>query len=121
MNEQRVMNRRLAVVGTMMIIPSIGAVYAWSIYRQPLAEILAAHQGVTPESLTADFYGTRNYGGNYGIVYLAYGFGAPLGGWIGSAFPLNMAFNIAAGCALISFVLMLTTKQPEKKGVAAAK
>src|SRR6056297_1200341 len=66
-------------------------------------------------SLTADFYGTRNYGGNYGIVYLAYGFGAPLGGWIGSAFPLNMAFNIAAACALLSFVLMLTIKAPEKK------
>ncbi|MBS4032628.1 MAG: OFA family MFS transporter [Clostridiales bacterium] len=68
-------------------------------------------------SLTADFYGTRNYGGNYGIVYLAYGFGAPLGGWIGSAFPLSQAFNIAAVCALISFVLMLTTKHPESKQV----
>ncbi len=70
-------------------------------------------------SLTADFYGTRDYGGNYGIVYLAYGFGAPLGGWIGSAFPLSQAFNIAAACAFISFALMLTTKRPEKKGVDA--
>ena len=66
-------------------------------------------------SLTADFYGTRNYGGNYGIVYLAYGFGAPLGGWIGSAFSLSLAFNIAAGCAFLAFVIMLTTKQPYKK------
>ncbi len=63
-------------------------------------------------SLTADFYGTRNYGGNYGIVYLAYGFGAPLGGWIGSAFSLNVAFNIAAVCALLAFGIMLTTKKP---------
>ena len=69
-------------------------------------------------SLTADFYGTRNYGGNYGIIYLAYGFGAPLGAWIGSAFPLSLAFNIAAGCALLAFVLMLTTKRPEKKTLA---
>ncbi|EEG78858.1 L-lactate MFS transporter [Dethiobacter alkaliphilus] len=68
-------------------------------------------------SLTADFYGTRDYGGNYGIIYLAYGFGAPLGGWIGSAFPLNQAFNIAAFCAFISFLLMLNTKRPEKKAV----
>ncbi|MFO7848634.1 MAG: OFA family MFS transporter [Spirochaetia bacterium] len=66
-------------------------------------------------SLTADFYGTKYYGGNYGLVYLAYGFGAPLGGWIGSAFPLSVAFNLAAACAFISFVLMLTIKAPEKK------
>jgi len=38
-----------------------------------------------------------------------------LGGWIGSAFSLSLAFNIAAGCAFLAFVIMLTTKQPYKK------
>jgi OFA family oxalate/formate antiporter-like MFS transporter len=71
-------------------------------------------------SLTADFYGTRHYGGNYGIVYLAYGFGAPLGGWIGSAFTLQTAFNIAAACAFLSFVIMLSTKRPEKNASVEA-
>lgn len=72
-------------------------------------------------SLTADFYGTKFYGGNYGLVYLAYGFGAPLGGWIGSAFPLKTAFNVAAACALLAFLIMLSTKRPEKKAEAALK
>jgi hypothetical protein len=49
----RIMNRWLVVLGTMMIIPIVGAVYAWSIYHQPLAELLAARNGVSPESLTA--------------------------------------------------------------------
>ncbi|MCF7914421.1 MAG: OFA family MFS transporter [Spirochaetaceae bacterium] len=71
-------------------------------------------------SLTADYYGTRNYGGNYGIVYLAYGFGAPLGGWIGSTFSLSLAFNLAALCAFISFVLILTAKAPVREKVKAA-
>lgn len=62
-------------------------------------------------SLTADFFGTKHYGANYGIVYLAYGFGAPLGGWIGSAFDLSTAFTIASGCAFVAFLLMVTTRK----------
>lgn len=72
-------------------------------------------------SLTADFFGTRFYGGNYGIVYLAFGVGAPLGGWIGSAFPLNTAFYIASSCALLTFLIMLSTKRPETKTDTIAK
>ena len=48
-------------------------------------------------------------------MYLAYGFGAPLGGWIAFAFSLSIAFYIAAACAFLSFMLMLTIKAPEKK------
>lgn len=53
MPEEKLMNRWLAVVGTLMIIPACGAVYAWSIYRNPLAVILSSTMGVTPESLAA--------------------------------------------------------------------
>lgn len=44
---KKIMNRWFVVLGTMMIIPSVGAVYAWSIYRQPLAELLAVRNGVS--------------------------------------------------------------------------
>ena len=76
MAEEKIMNRWLVVAGTMLIVPSIGAVYAWSIYRQPLAEILAAYQGVTPESLTAPL----NF--VFSLIILFFAAGAIPGGMI---------------------------------------
>jgi len=101
---------------TMFLFNFIGSAVPFAIAIFTVTACFGGFMAVFP-SLTADFYGTKNYGGNYGIVYLAYGFGAPLGGWIGSYFPLHQAFNIAAGCALLSFILMLTTKRPDKKVV----
>lgn len=92
----------------------IGSAPAFSVAIFTITACFGGFMAVFP-SLTADFFGTKNYGGNYGIVYLAYGFGAPLGGWIGSVFSLNRAFLLAAVCAFISFILMLTVKRPEKK------
>jgi OFA family oxalate/formate antiporter-like MFS transporter len=35
-------------------------------------------------ALTADFFGTRHYGINYGLVYSAYGVGGFCGPWLGA-------------------------------------
>lgn len=99
---------------TMLSFNLIRSSVGFSIALFTITACFGGFMAVFP-SLTADFFGTRNYGGNYGIVYLAYGFGAPLGGWIGSAFPLQTAFNIAAACALFAFAIMLTTKKPQKQ------
>lgn len=61
-------------------------------------------------ALTADYYGTKSYGMNYGIVFTAYGAGAVLGpimaGYImdtqGSYVP---AFYIAGALALVGILL----------------
>jgi MFS transporter, OFA family, oxalate/formate antiporter len=65
-------------------------------------------------STTADFFGTKYYGGNYGIVYIGYGVAAPLGAWVGTAFPLQISFIIAALLAFAAFGLALFTKHPVK-------
>ena len=64
-------------------------------------------------AVTADFYGCKYYGGNYGIIYLGWGAAAIVGGWIGTAFNLQTSFYLAAGLSAVSVVLALTTKRPE--------
>lgn len=66
-------------------------------------------------AVTADFYGTKHYGGNYGIVYLAWGTAAIVGGWIGTAFELQTAFVFAAVLSAICVAIALTTKRPTPK------
>ncbi|MFH5882626.1 L-lactate MFS transporter [Liberiplasma polymorphum] len=69
MKNDKIMNRWLAVLGTLMIIPSCGAVYAWSIYRDPLAQILSEHMAVTADSLTPSL----NFVFSLVIVFFAIG------------------------------------------------
>ena len=45
------MNRWLSLLGALLVIPCLGAVYSWSIYQGPLQEFFAARMGVQPDSL----------------------------------------------------------------------
>jgi OFA family oxalate/formate antiporter-like MFS transporter len=69
--------------------------------------------------ITADFFGTKNLGGNYGLIFIAYGFAAMAGPQIKNASTLTMAFIIAAGCAALSAGLMLMVKKPVKDVASA--
>jgi len=69
--------------------------------------------------ITADFFGTKNLGGNYGLIFIAYGFAAMAGPQIKNASTLTMAFIIAAGCAVLSAGLMLMVKKPVKEVASA--
>jgi len=69
-------------------------------------------------SLTADFFGTRNVGANYGLVFLAYGIagiiGPKLGGGIFDRYQsYTRAFDIAAVLLLFAFALIATLRAPE--------
>ncbi len=67
---------------------------------------------------TADFYGSKNLGGNYGLVYLAYGFGAVTGMELGTRFlatNINTAFIISAVLCLIGSAMAFVTKPPVLK------
>ena len=45
-------------------------------------------------TLTAEFYGLKNYGTNYGVLYTAWG----IGGAIGAAVVATMPFSLITGC-----------------------
>ena len=69
-------------------------------------------------SATADFFGVRNLGNNYGVVVTAWGtagiIGPMLGGWLFDATnSYTSAFRIAALLALVAAVLVSTVRPPK--------
>lgn len=64
-------------------------------------------------SLTADYYGTKNLGINYGIIFLAYGSGAILGPVVGTSMDFTQAFMVAAVLCVIGSVMTFFVKQPQ--------
>ena len=71
-------------------------------------------------AITADFYGTKNIGINYGLVFTAYG----VGGLLGSLFAprvleitksYSMAFTVTGILCLLGAVVALTSKSPGVK------
>ncbi len=64
-------------------------------------------------SLTTDYYGTKNLGTNYGIVFLAYGIAAIIGPKIGTSVAFTQAFLIAAVlCVIGALLTFLIRKAP---------
>lgn len=64
-------------------------------------------------SITTDYYGTKNLGTNYGIVFLAYGSAAILGPKVGTSVEFTQAFLIAAIlCTVAAVMTFLVRKQP---------
>ncbi|SMC16543.1 Nitrate/nitrite transporter NarK [Desulfacinum hydrothermale DSM 13146] len=67
-------------------------------------------------SFTADFYGPKNLGFNYGLVFLGWGFGAfmpKLAGRIYDKYQsYDYAFYIAGILLIVGIVLALVTKRP---------
>jgi OFA family oxalate/formate antiporter-like MFS transporter len=62
---------------------------------------------------TADFFGMRNFGVNYGLIFLAWGFAGILGPILaGSAVDITgnyfIAYAISAGLSFVVFFLALT-------------
>lgn len=101
MKDNKLMNRWLAVLGTLMIIPSCGAVYAWSIYRDPLAQILSGHMGVAADSLTSSL----NF--VFSLVIVFFAIGALPGGMLQDRIgPKKVAI---AGGALLGLGLIMSS------------
>jgi len=68
-------------------------------------------------SFTADFFGPKNMGMNYGIVFLGWGLGvfvAKLGGWIQDLTgSLNYAFYLSGALLVLGVILALAVKRPD--------
>ncbi len=72
-------------------------------------------------STTADFFGAKNVGANYGLVFLAWGVAGILGPKLGGRIydqlqSYTRAFDIAAVLLVVSFVIIVTLKPPQKNG-----
>lgn len=69
-------------------------------------------------SYTADFYGPKNLGFNYGLVFMGWGMGAfmpKLAGRIRDATgSYDMAFYIAGGLLILAIGIALIAKKPQK-------
>lgn len=69
-------------------------------------------------SYTADFYGPKNLGFNYGLVFIGWGLGAfmpKLAGYIKDhTGSYDQAFYIAGGLLIVACVLAFITKKPVK-------
>ncbi|GAE26545.1 oxalate/formate antiporter [Halalkalibacter wakoensis JCM 9140] len=66
-------------------------------------------------SITADFYGTRNMGANYGFMYQAYGISAFVGPFVVKVIPLTQAFFFSALFCLVALVMAKLVTVPAKK------
>lgn len=69
-------------------------------------------------SATAGFFGTKNLGVNYGLVFTAWGVGGVFGSMtagtiVDSTGSYAMAYAVAAGLCLLAAGLSFTTKSPE--------
>jgi OFA family oxalate/formate antiporter-like MFS transporter len=67
---------------------------------------------------TADYFGTKNMGVNYGLVFTSWGVGGVFGGMVaGKVFDLTKSyyasFMIAAGICVMQAILSLITKPPK--------
>lgn len=71
-------------------------------------------------SVTKDYFGLKNFGLNYGLIFTAWGVGGILGpilsGWIyDQAKNFNNAYLIASICLLIAAALTFITRPPKAK------
>ncbi|MDT8859740.1 OFA family MFS transporter [Alkalihalobacillus sp. MEB130] len=66
-------------------------------------------------SVTADYYGTRNMGSNYGLMYQAYGISAFVGPIVVKAIPLTQAFVLSAIVCLLALGMAKVVSVPKKK------
>jgi len=76
-------------------------------------------------STAADFWGTKNVGINYGILFTAWGVAGLLGGRIGGKLydkyhNYQMAFYVAAGLAAVALIAELLARRPEAPSHASA-
>jgi OFA family oxalate/formate antiporter-like MFS transporter len=77
-------------------------------------------------STSADFYGTKYVGFNYGLLLLAWGVAAILGPFLGGRVYVatgeyRVAFFVAAGMSILALGTLFLAKNPHARPAAAAR
>ena len=117
----RVKTLALMVLISALALPFLGRIHS-VLLLWPLLFIVYYCYGTQLSlyaSTTADFFGARNMGTNYGLVFLAWGvagvLGPKLGGRIYDQFQsYTRAFDIAAILLGIAWVIIVTLRAPQK-------
>ncbi len=122
----RVRTLCLMVLVSAAVLPALGRLSSVALLWAVLAVVYYCFgaQLSVYASLTADFFGTRNVGANYGLVFLAYGvagiIGPKLGGALFDRFQnYTRAFDLAAVLLAAAFLLIATLQAPLAAPVAA--
>ena len=106
----------VAQAALMLVMPRVGDPVALSLVAACVGFCYGANLSLFP-STTADFFGTRNLGVNYGLVFTAWGVGGVFGSMtagsiVDSTGSYAGAYAIAAVLCAIASVLSLVTKAP---------
>lgn len=118
----RVKTLSLMVLLSAIVLPLLGRIHSL-LLLWPLLFIVYYCYGTQLSlyaSTTADFFGVKNVGTNYGLVFLAWGvagvLGPKLGGRLFDQFQnYTRAFDIAAILLLISFAVIFTLRPPRRE------
>jgi MFS family permease len=123
-----VLSDRIGRTRTMMLAFALQAVnmLAFRHYTTPgLVVFGAAFTGICYGGIftlmptaTADFFGIRNLGVNYGLVFTAFGFAGVLGPMLAAGIhdqqhSYALAFQISAGMLILGVILAFFTKSPD--------
>ena len=115
----RVRTLCLMVLVSAAVLPALGRLSSVALLWVALAIVYYCFgtQLSVYASLTADFFGTRNVGANYGLVFLAYGLAGVIGPKLGGALfdrfaSYTRAFDLAAVLLLVAFLLIATLRAP---------
>lgn len=108
----------ILLVSVMMLKSGEGSTGLYTVAFMGFWLCLGGWLAIAPTA-TATFFGIRNYAKNYGLVYLAYGIGAILGGLIsGKAKDIFGSFTFAfyptAGLAILGIIIAWLLIKPPK-------
>ena len=123
----RVKTLSLMVLLSAIALPFLGRIHSL-ILLWPLLFVVYYCYGTQLSlyaSTTADFFGAKNLGTNYGLVFLAWGvagiLGPKLGGRLFDQFQnYTRAFDIAAVLLLVSFAVIFTLRPPQRQAQTVA-
>jgi len=107
----------------MFAMPSLGTVALLIPAAMLIGACYGSNLAVFP-SITKDFFGLKNFGVNYGLIFTSWGVGSILAVISGiiqkRTGSFNMAFYLAGGLLVAAIVLSFLIKKPAKKEVAEA-
>jgi len=104
---------------TMLVFSQVASTVAFALGSMVIGFCYGSCLSVFP-SITADYYGLKNLGMNYGVVFTSWGIGAlvmaPVAGAIKDATKsYSAAFYLAAGMLVLGALLTFAIKPPARK------
>ncbi|MEW6535300.1 MAG: OFA family MFS transporter [Candidatus Auribacterota bacterium] len=111
----------ILTAGSKFLLPSISELSAAYAIAGLIGLCFGGFLAVYPAA-TGDFFGMKNFGVNYGIVFIGYGCGCFIGPWLGglvydSMGSYQIAFKSAAGVAVAGAVLTYLFVKPPVQAV----